>query len=105
MEQNYQGFSIEDIQEALKTDFSINTDARSVIATSPWGLMALQDTPFSQARGEGEFWSDLYASYNRVVDNEYIDQIQQKIKDLRVLVALETSICQLIDSHLMRAKS
>jgi oxidase EvaA len=54
---------IADLQPLLLTDYAVNTDARSVLATTPFDLLADDDGPFARWRGEGGFGEALLDSY------------------------------------------
>ena len=47
----------------LVTDFQINTDARSVLATSDWTVLAAADGPFARWSGQGGLGESLLRSY------------------------------------------
>ena len=58
-----QWFPVEDVLKALLTDFSVNTDARSLLATCPWPALACRGQPFARWAGTGGFGGRLLHSY------------------------------------------
>jgi oxidase EvaA len=58
-----QWFAVEHVLEALLADFSVNTDARSLLATCPWPVLARGGQPFARWAGTDGFGERLYHSY------------------------------------------
>jgi oxidase EvaA len=58
------------LRAALARDFLVNTDARSVLATGPWSLLAGDGRPFARWEGRGGFGERLAASYRTVGGGE-----------------------------------
>lgn len=59
----YHWAPVSEVCGLLASDFQINTDARSVIATSDWSALVGGDGPFSRWRGRGGFGESLLDSY------------------------------------------
>ncbi len=87
--EHFQWFDVSEIQKALRTDYSLNTDARSVITTTPWSLMTNDVVPYSKPHHSGLFWNALCESYNSIVDYQLIGKIKLIIKRLRQTAELQ----------------
>jgi dTDP-4-dehydro-6-deoxy-alpha-D-glucopyranose 2,3-dehydratase len=74
------------VRTLLGRDFTVNTDARSVIVTSPWSLLADDGTPFAAAAPLGSFGRLLRRSYE---EPPCIDPILQGLLDRRADAATE----------------
>ncbi len=59
----YHWAPVAEVCDLLVTDFQINTDARSVLATSDWTALAAAGSPFARWRGRGGFGEDLLRSF------------------------------------------
>ncbi len=55
-------FPARELAELLLLDFEVNTDARSVLASGPWELLAPGGAPFGRWRGRGGLGEDLLRS-------------------------------------------
>jgi oxidase EvaA len=60
-----------DVCALLVTDFQINTDARSVLATSDWTALAAADGPFARWSGQGGLGESLLRSYRAGPDEQF----------------------------------
>jgi len=69
--------STDTIFSLIDTDFLINTDARSVLVSSPWGKLVNRE-PFTRYRTE--FANDLYNSYRFKEESGKINNILHKLK-------------------------
>jgi oxidase EvaA len=74
------------LRALLGRDFTVNTDARSVIATAPWSLLADDGTPFAAAARLGGFGQRLGRSYE---EPPYIDPVLQELVHRRADAATE----------------
>lgn len=59
----YAWHSIREVGRALTEDFLVNTDARSVLASTSWAYLASPARPFSRWRGSGQFGEEVLNSY------------------------------------------
>lgn len=91
----FRWFDSSHVQTAIRTDFALNTDARSVIVTAPWQLIAMHGTPFAQVQHKESGWDDMYASYTTKPDKNHLSEIHQCTQSLRQTVALETEVCMI----------
>jgi len=66
-------YAAEDLRRALALDYTVNTDARSVIATGPWRLIADGGEPFAERKGESEFRRLMRMSYGPAVQGSVAD--------------------------------
>jgi oxidase EvaA len=66
-------------------DFMVNTDARSVLVSSPWALLAQEDEPFARWRGTDGFEHDLWASYTAAARRSMHDdgEIEERLMEHR----------------------
>ena len=74
------------VRALLGRDFTVNTDARSVIATAPWSLLAADGTPFSAAARLGSFGRRLRRSYE---EPPCIDPVLQELVHRRADAATD----------------
>ena len=74
------------VRTLLGLDFTVNTDARSVIATAPWSLLAADGTPFSAAARLGGFGRRLRRSYE---EPPCIDPVLQELVHRRAGAATD----------------
>ncbi|MBI4455050.1 MAG: NDP-hexose 2,3-dehydratase family protein [Acidobacteria bacterium] len=58
----FRWFNWNSVRALFLDDFSVNTDARSVIACTPWNLLSANGGPFAQWRGTGGFGELLLGS-------------------------------------------
>ncbi|WCL55793.1 NDP-hexose 2,3-dehydratase family protein [Gimibacter soli] len=72
------------VREALLTDFAVNTDARSVLVTGPWALLADDGQPFSTTSVQlgVETGAAFAESYLAPVDRGLMDRAAVAIHDL-----------------------
>ncbi len=61
--EGYRWAPLPEVCALLGTDFQINTDARSVLASSDWSLLAGGAVPFSRWHGQGGIGESLLRSY------------------------------------------
>ena len=61
-------FSIHELHPLLLQDFQINTDARSVLASGPWRLLASERTPFGRWSGRGGLGEAFLHSFDAPED-------------------------------------
>ncbi|WP_262689609.1 NDP-hexose 2,3-dehydratase family protein [Kordiimonas aestuarii] len=83
--EHYHWLSAEAIRQALGTEFAINTDARSVIVSSPWKYVAGEGVPFS---GAGPYQQALYASYQAPGERDIVPIALERVAALRQHIAL-----------------
>lgn len=91
--ENHEWFNASYVQQLLKTDYSLNTDARSVITTAPWSLITNSKVPYQKPQRNGLFWSALCDSYNRTIDHQLIAKIKLRIRHLRQACDLQIEKC------------
>lgn len=99
---NYCWFSAKEVREMLLVDYAINTDARSVIVTAPWRLLADDGKrPFSHAAAEG--WPALTPSYSAPAAPDVVARLEADLEAERTRIQVETrfvAIDRLRDWHL-----
>ncbi|MFC1542967.1 NDP-hexose 2,3-dehydratase family protein [Candidatus Neomarinimicrobiota bacterium] len=59
---------LDTLLQLLSVDYSVNTDARSVLTSTSWEASCLDRQPFEGWRGKGGFGEDLYRSYTSKAD-------------------------------------
>jgi oxidase EvaA len=64
----------------LGRDYRINTDARSVIVSSPWELIAAARSPFARWRGRSGFYGRLFESYGAERDVASALEVLAKVR-------------------------
>jgi oxidase EvaA len=81
----YRWAPVREVCALLVSDFQINTDARSVLASSDWSALAGGDGPFSRCRGQGGFGEALLRSWNAGPEAEQTTdaEILQRLEQLR----------------------
>jgi oxidase EvaA len=72
--------SAADVRALLGRDFHINTDARSVIVSSPWELIAAARSPFARWRGTSSFYGRLFESYGADRDATSALELLEKVR-------------------------
>jgi oxidase EvaA len=87
-------FPAPDLREALLLDFEVNTDARSVLASGPWELLAPEGTPFARWRGQGGIGEDLLRSFEA---DEPLGSVAGHLDRLRAAAETEVSTVELSD--------
>ena len=81
-----------DLLNCLREDFIVNTDLRSVLATSNWALFSTNGEPFSQWKNKGGFGEGLFRS-SVAADHELpTDHFLSRLKRLRDDVKLDLAI-------------
>jgi len=90
---NFLWFSSAAVRLSLETDYALNTDARSVVATAPWNLISGGQRPFSRQLELTGKWRALDKSYQESDDN--IAFMLTQLKRLREEIKLETAFCSL----------
>jgi oxidase EvaA len=71
------------IQDLLASNFRINTDARSVLASSNWYELAIPESPFEKGRRIDDFGHKLYDSFHRFSDDHNTNSILQDLEAWR----------------------
>lgn len=61
-------FSASSVLQALSVDFAVNTDARSVLVSSPWDQLVADRPPFERSGGNDAFRSQLRDSFHGTVE-------------------------------------
>ncbi|EDY38455.1 dTDP-4-keto-6-deoxy-L-hexose2,3-dehydratase [Cyanobium sp. PCC 7001] len=81
----YRWAPVREVCALLVSDFQINTDARSVLASSDWSALAGGEGPFGRCRGEGGFGEALLRSYASGPEQEHSSDalILQRLEALR----------------------
>jgi oxidase EvaA len=90
-----------DVARALGRDFCVNTDLRSVLASSDWRALAGGATPFSSWRGtggRGEALLDSYLAPDASAENR-IEDLVQSIEQARSSTDVAIEIVPLHDLH------
>jgi len=92
---NFGWCSTSDLKDVLLTDYAINTDARSVIATAPWLLLSEGEELFSGARAQACFGGRLAASYRHAGRENLPDLIGRMLTTIRADIAIDVQTCGL----------
>lgn len=81
----FKWFPLRDVLQLLAEDFCINTDARSVLASSDWCELATNGEPFSQRRRCGGFPEELFQSFHAANSTpaQETDAIAGRLQSLR----------------------
>lgn len=86
----YKWFSSAEVRQVLSSDFAVNTDARSVIVTSPWSLIASNKDPFSAPCKHDSFMALCRASYTSTarekIDTLALELLQQERERLGLVI-------------------
>ncbi|MGB5136095.1 MAG: NDP-hexose 2,3-dehydratase family protein [Prochlorococcaceae cyanobacterium] len=92
---------VRDVCDLLASDFQINTDARSVIATSDWSALAGGDGPFGRWHGRGGFGETLLRSYRAGPQAEHTSdaQVLDRLQQLRSTHPFSVSLVPLDDQE------
>ncbi|MCJ9429080.1 NDP-hexose 2,3-dehydratase family protein [Kordiimonas marina] len=86
-----------ELRAALADDYTVNTDARSVLVTAPWLFLARGETPFDNPAAHALFGQSLAASYLRQADPcALLAKLKAGLDDLRQRLALTVSSCSLL---------
>jgi len=88
-------FPAAELREMLLEDFQVNTDARSVLASGPWELLASEGIPFGRWRGRGGLGEDLLRSLEA---DEPVEAVVERLERLRAAAGFEVEVVGL--SHL-----
>lgn len=94
---SFSWFPVNSLLPLLTEDFLINTDARSVLVTSPWKLLAGEKLPFSPKNEHNQFHSLLFQSYT-AEESEVIhsfDEIISRLQQVRFLEKFDTQAISL----------
>ena len=84
MPQDWLWINSTDLRSTLLIDYALNTDARSVLACTDWGLLSERSgAPFEGSRCENEFGQMLRASYQSRVDDEGLSALHRLLDDVR----------------------
>lgn len=92
---NFCWFSSGEIKNALLEDYALNTDARSVLTTGPWSLLAERHGLFKGDKARKLFGDGLAGSYALGVRSGLLSDIQKSIQVLRDEVALSYELTAL----------
>lgn len=92
---NFGWCSTSDLKDILLTDYAINTDARSVIATAPWSLLSEGAELFSGERAEACFGNRLAASYRHAGRENLPDLMGGLLAAIRADIAIDIEACGL----------
>lgn len=87
-------FPAHDLRELLLEDFAVNTDARSVLASGPWGLLAPGGAPFARWRREGGPGEALLRSLEAA---EPVRPVAERLARLRAAADPRTEVVRLED--------
>lgn len=74
------------VQQLLLEDYTVNTDARSVMVTGPWRLISSDPTPFMDSASKG--WGGLQSSYTAPVPKGLRRDMARRISKMRRAVRL-----------------
>jgi len=80
-------FAARELTDLLLRDFEVNTDARSVLASGPWELLASGGAPFARWRGCGGLGEDLLRSVEADLPTE---PLVAQLNGLRAAAGFET---------------
>lgn len=92
-------FSIQELHPLLLQDFQINTDARSVLASGPWRLLASERTPFRRWSGRGGLGEAFLHSFDAPEDRCAVltTHIIERLRRLRRTAELVPAVVSLTD--------
>lgn len=89
-----------DLRAALLEDFSLNTDARSVLSCSDWGLISeLPGRPFEGLSGRTNFGRQLLYSFGTGPRTEHASKLMRLIETARAAVRLQVGLCAFSQSQ------
>jgi len=86
-----------EMKQALLTDYCVNTDARSVIVTAPWQLIASEDGPFAGYDDPGSFRAHCRCSYQATVEMDFVQRAATLLEQARSKFDLKVTQCSLND--------
>lgn len=94
---SFSWFPVNSLLSLLTEDFLINTDARSVLVTSPWKFLAGENVPFSPKCEHNQFRSLLFQSYTATesVAIYSLDEIASRLEQVRFLEQFDTQVISL----------
>ena len=87
--------SSHELKQALLADYAVNTDARSVIATAPWSLLAAQGVPFADEDAPTPFRALCCTSYSADVGAGFIQKATKLLDEARARFGLKAQPCAL----------
>lgn len=87
-------FPVRELAEALLEDFQVNTDARSVLASGPWELLAPGGAPFGRWRGRGGLGEDLLRSLEA---EGPVEAVVERLERLRAAAGFACDVISLSD--------
>ena len=93
-------FPLAELLALLTRDFDVNTDARSVLASAPWRILASAGTPpFRRWRGHGGLGESLLSSYEAPAERRALstDRIIDRLDRLRRTADFHTAVVDLAD--------
>jgi len=90
-------FESREIRRALLSDYTVNTDARSVIVTSPWKLVATDKAPFSSGSEAGSFQALCRHSYCTPDGGDILVKADALLEAARERFGLTVNQCALED--------
>ncbi|NVJ69607.1 MAG: NDP-hexose 2,3-dehydratase family protein [Alphaproteobacteria bacterium] len=95
--ENYRWLESGCIREALGADYVINTDARSVITTAPWRLVADGKAPFTGVKATTFLNGKLAQSYVEEASLEVVAKMHDWLRQRRQELDLRIHQCSLAD--------
>lgn len=84
---NFRWFTPRQLKATLLEDYSVNTDARSVIVSAPWHMVTEGEMPFKSARFKG--WPALTKSYLTPVRPTLIGRMATALRNIRSSVGID----------------
>ena len=87
-------FPAREVAELLLLDFEVNTDARSVLASGPWELLAAGGSPFGRWRGHGGLGEDLLRSLEA---DPPTAEVAERLERLRATAEFTSKVTSLSD--------
>lgn len=97
VDSHFQWFGAGELRAALRSDYAMNTDARSVIVTSPWRFMAEEERPFAAIARRDSRLAALRDSHAVEVNEDRLAGIRGLVRDLRAASALRVDAIPLED--------
>lgn len=95
----FRWFAVEQLLPLLLDDHQVNTDARSILASSPWGLFAPGGSPFRRRLGDGGVGEQLLRSFEATEDRcvSTSDRILQRLRRLGREAGFVTTVVDLAE--------
>ena len=84
-----------ELKRALLSDYTVNTDARSVITTAPWAHIANDKAPFSGDNEPGSFRALCCKSYRTKNEKGFVESVTAKLEQARRHFDLHVQKCPL----------